>query len=439
MTFFSSLRLNWLSTDGKLILLARAIRTFAYGFLSIVLAIYLKLIGFNDALIGIILTSTLINSVIFTLLATIYADKIGRKKILIAYAGLMSISGIIFFVSNNYILLIISALVGTINVTGSETGSFLSLEQAILPQTIKELKKRNTMYGIYNMIGTFAMSAGVLLSGLPNVIQYYYHLNNVQSIQPLFLIYAILGFVVFLIYLNLSSKIEIETLQNKIDKKKQKMKTNTTTSTTIKIETKSMTKTLSPKSKEIITKLSGLFAIDSFAGGFVIQSIVSLWFFTRFNVDLTILSYIFSIAGVLTAFSFIISTKIADRIGLINTMVFTHLPSNLLLILVAFSPSFHLALVLYLARMGLSQMDVPTRQSYIVAVVNEDERTTAAGFTNISRNVAQAISPSIAGYILQSASFLAAPFLFGGLLKIVYDILIYANFKKIKPPEEQKK
>jgi MFS family permease len=435
MTFFSSLALNWLSTDGKLILLARAIRTFAYGFLSIVLAIYLKLIGFNDALIGIILSSTLINSVIFTLLATIYADKIGRKKILIVYAVLMTISGIIFFVSNNYILLIISALVGTINVTGSETGSFLSLEQAILPQTIKELKKRNTMYGIYNMIGTFAMSAGVLLSGLPNVIQYYYHLNNAQSIQPLFLIYAILGFVVFLIYLNLSSKIEIEILQNKNDKKKQKK----TTTTTTKNKTKSMTKTLSPKSKEIIAKLSGLFAIDSFAGGFVIQSIVSLWFFTRFNVDLTILSYIFSIAGVLTAFSFIISTKIADRIGLINTMVFTHLPSNILLILVAFSPSFHLALILYLARMGLSQMDVPTRQSYIVAVVNEDERTTAAGFTNISRNVAQAISPSIAGYILQSASFLAAPFLFGGLLKIVYDILIYANFKKIKPPEEQKK
>lgn len=424
MTFFSSLGLNWLSTDGKLILLARAIRTFAYGFLSIVLAIYLKLIGFNDALIGIILTSTLINSVIFTLLATIYADKIGRKKILIVYAGLMFISGIIFFVSNNYILLIISALVGTINVTGSETGSFLSLEQAILPQTIKELKKRNTIYGIYNMIGTFAMSAGVLLSGLPNVIQHYYNLNNVQSIQPLFLIYAILGFVVLLIYLNLSSKIEIKILHNKNDKKNQKNMTTTT---------------LSPKSKEIITKLSGLFAIDSFAGGFIIQSIVSLWFFTRFNVDLTTLSYIFSIAGVLTAYSFIISTKIADRIGLINTMVFTHLPSNILIILVAFSPSFHLAIILYLTRMGLSQMDVPTRQSYIVAVVNEDERTTAAGFTNISRNVAQAISPSIAGYILQSASFLAAPFLFGGLLKIVYDILIYANFKKIKPPEEQKK
>jgi MFS family permease len=433
MIFLTSFRLNWLSTDGKLILLARTIRTFAYGFLSIVLAIYLKLSGFNDALIGLILTSTLINSVIFTSLATIYANKIGRKKILIIYAALMCISGIIFYVSNNYILLIISALIGTINVTGSETGSFLSLEQAILPQTIKEIKKRNTLFGIYNMVGTFAMSAGVLLSGLPNVIQYYYQINNVQSIKPLFLIYAILGSVVLLIYLNLSNKIEIERLNHHKDDEKRQKKTTTTT---IKKETKSTAKTLSPKSKEIITKLSALFAIDSFAGGFVIQSIVSLWFFTKFNADLTMLSYIFSIAGVLTAFSFIISTKIADRIGLINTMVFTHIPSNLLIMLVAFAPSFHLAIVLYLARMGLSQMDVPARQSYIVAVVNEDERTAAAGITNISRNVAQSISPSIAGYILQSVSFLAAPFLIGGLLKIVYDFLLYVNFKKIKPPEE---
>jgi MFS family permease len=288
MIFLTSFRLNWLSTDGKLILLARTIRTFAYGFLSIVLAIYLKLSGFNDALIGLILTSTLINSVIFTLISTIYADKIGRKKILIIYAALMCISGIIFFISSNYVLLIISALIGTINVTGSETGSFLSLEQAILPQTIKEIKKRNTLFGIYNMVGTFAMSAGVLLSGLPNVIQYYYQLNNVQSIKPLFLIYAILGLVVLLIYLNLSNKIEIERLNHHKDDEKRQKKTTTT-----KKETKSTAKTLSPKSKEIITKLSALFAIDSFAGGFVIQSIVSLWFFTKFNVDLTILSYIF--------------------------------------------------------------------------------------------------------------------------------------------------
>jgi MFS family permease len=421
----SPFTLNWLSKDGKLILLARTTRTFAYGFLSIILAIYLKLSGFNDLLIGIILSSTLINSIIFTLIVTLYADRIGKRKILIVYASLMSVSGVIFFASNNFILLIVSALIGTINVTGSETGSFLSLEQAILPQTLKDQKKRNTLFAIYNMAGTFAMSAGVLLSGLPNIIEQYYQLNEIQSIKPLFLLYAILGLIVLLIYLKLSHKIEITKLDTYNDKN-QKIN-----------PLRQSSKTLSPKSKEIITKLSGLFAIDSFAGGFVIQSIVSLWFFTKFGADLTTLSYVFSIAGILTAFSFLISTKIADKFGLINTMVFTHLPSNILMVLVAFVPTFELAIVLYLIRMGLSQMDVPTRQSYIVAVVNDDERTAAVRITNISRNITQSVSPSIAGYILQFASFLYAPFLLGGSLKIVYDIALYLNFRKIKPSDEK--
>ena len=275
------------------------------------------------------------------------------------------------------------------------------------------------------MVGTFAMSAGVLLSGLPNIIEQYYQLNEIQSIKPLFLLYAIFGFILLLIYLKLSHNIEITKFNTDNDKKQ---KTNAI---------KPPSQTLSPKSKEIITKLSGLFAIDSFAGGFVIQSIVSLWFFTKFGADLTTLSYVFSIAGILTAFSFIISTKIADKFGLINTMVFTHLPSNILIILVAFVPTFDLAIVLYLIRMGLSQMDVPTRQSYIVAVVNENERTAAVGITNISRNITQAISPSIAGYILQFVSFLYAPFLLGGGFKIVYDIALYLNFRKIKPSDEE--
>ena len=162
-----------------------------------------------------------------------------------------------------------------------------------------------------------------------------------------------------------------------------------------------------------------------------------MWFFTKFGVDLTTLSYIFSVAGVLTAFSYLAAAKIADRIGLINTMVFTHIPSNILIILVAFAPTFPLAVALYLTRMALSQMDVPTRQSYLVAVVKENERTAAAGITNISRNITQSISPSIAGYILQSLSILSAPFVLGGALKIVYDVALYFNFKSIKPPEER--
>lgn len=413
---------GWLSKDSKLILAARTIRTFAYGFLSVILAIYLKLIGFNELYIGLILTATLVNSVIFTLVASFYADRMGRRKMLIVYAALMSISGAIFFVTTNYIALIVSAFIGTINVTGTETGAFLSIEQAILPQTINDVKKRNTVYALYNMVGTFAMSAGILLSGLPQIFVQQYGLNQIESIKPLFVLYSIIGLGVLGIYFLISNKVEINR--------------NNDNATTTNIS-KPLKSTLSPKSKEVVGKLSGLFAIDSFAGGFVIQSIVSFWFYTKFGVELTTLSYIFSIAGVLTAFSFLVAAKIADRVGLINTMVFTHIPSNILLILVPFAPTLHLAIAFYLARMALSQMDVPTRQSYIVAVVKEEERTAAAGITNISRNVAQSISPSLAGYILQSLSFLSAPFILGGMLKIAYDIALYFNFKNTSPSSDE--
>jgi MFS family permease len=326
----------------------------------------------------------------------------------------MSISGIIFFVTENPLALIIAALLGTLNITGSETSAFLSIEQSILPQTIKDNRKRNTLFGFYNMAGTFAMGAGILIANLPIIIESELEFDQIYAIKLLFLFYSLLGILVLGIYLKLSSAIEI---------KKEK------TSTPI-------AEILTPKSKKIVTKLSGLFAIDSFAGGFAIQSIVSFWFFTKFDIDLSIISYIFSIGSVLTAFSYIIAAKIADKIGLINTMVFTHIPSNILLILLAFAPTLEMAIVFYMIRMALSQMDVPTRQSYIVGVVEENERTASAGITNMSRNIAQAISPSITGYIIGVLS-LSAPFVIGGLLKIIYDITLYINFRKIKPSEEE--
>jgi MFS family permease len=353
--------------------------------------------------------------------ASFYADRIGRKKMLVIYAILMAISGVIFFVTYNYIALVAACLIGTINVTGTETGAFLSIEQAMLPQTVQDAKKRNTLFAFYNMVGTFAMSVGVLVSGLPGIIQAQLGLSEIASIRPLFLLYSILGVAVLSTYFLLSKKVE---LAEKDDEGTKDLENDE------KPKSKLLTQTLSPTSRKIVGKLSGLFAIDSFGGGFVIQSIVSLWFFTKFGVDFTLLSYIFSVAGVLTAFSFLASTKIADKIGLINTMVFTHIPSNILLILVAFSPTLPIAVAVYLARMALSQMDVPTRQSFIVAAVKEDERTAAAGITNISRNISQAMSPSIAGSILQSVSLLSAPFLLGGLIKIIYDVALYLQFKR---------
>ncbi|HYX55645.1 MAG TPA: MFS transporter [Nitrososphaeraceae archaeon] len=412
---------DWLTRDGKLLLVAKVVRTFAYGFLSVILAIYLKLIGFNELLIGLILTTTLLNSVIFTLIASLYADRIGRRKFLVIYAALMSISGFVFMITENYIALIIASFIGTINITGAETGAFLTIEQVMLPQTINNIRKRNTVFAVYNMAGTFAMAAGILLSGLPTILQQQFEmLDPIASIKLLFGLYSLLGVVMMGIYFLLSRRIEI-----RVAEKKNKISTSQLIPTS-----------LSPQSKNIVIKLSGLFAVDSFAGGFVIQSIVSLWFFTKFGADLTTLSYIFSIAGVLTAFSFIAAAKIADKIGLINTMVFTHIPANIIIILLAFAPTLPIAIILYLARMALSQMDVPTRQSYIVAVVSEEERTAAAGITNISRNITQAISPSLTGIIIYTFT-LSAPFIIGGVLKIAYDIALYGNFRKIKPSEEK--
>lgn len=405
--------LDWISKDGKLLLGARIVRTFSYGFLSVILAIYLKLIGFGDVAIGLVLTATLVNSVFFNLLSSAYADKIGRRNILVIYAALMIASSIIFFVTDNYVALVIAALVGTINVTGSEVGAFLSLEQALLPQTVSDIRKRNSIFAIYNAVGTFAMSAGVLVSGLPSVLQNY-GFDKIGAIKELFLIYAACAVAVLGIYLVLSKDIEVK---DSVSKSGLSMKN------------------ISPKSRGIIAKMSTLFAVDSFGGGFVIQSIVSFWFYTKFGADLTSLSYIFAIAGVLTAISYMASTKIASKIGLVNTMVFTHIPSNVLLIFLAFAPTFSIAISLFFARMSLSQMDVPTRQSYLMGVVGENERIPAAVFTNTSRNISQAVSPSLSGIIISTLS-LSAPFVVGGILKIVYDVGIFFSFRKIKPPEE---
>lgn len=454
--------LTWLSYDGRLILAARIIRTFGYGFLSVILSIYLALIGFNGVQVGLILSTSLINGILFNVIASYYADKLGRRNILIIYSLLMFSSGIIFFVTDDYIALIVAAFVGTINVTGSETSAFLSIEQAILPRTIKDIKKRNMLFALYNLAGTLAMSAGILLSGLPTVVQQYVHgLSLAESMKILFLIYSLLGLASILIYLRLSKDIEVTATDkrspingtgqeyrkfyNNINNKNnnsedRKLPQNNKQRKQLDRTFKGsfiFSSILSPKSKGIVTKLSALFAIDSFAGGFVIQSIVSLWFYARFGADLSTISYILSISGVITAFSFMAAARIADRIGLINTMVFTHLPANILIIVVAFAPTLPIAAILYLIRMALSQMDVPTRQSYIVSVVKDEERTAATGITNISRNISQALSPSLAGYIIQSLSLFFAPFLIGGVLKVIYDVALYFSFRNIKPQQEE--
>lgn len=399
--------LDWLSRDGKLLLLSRATRAFAYGFLSVVLGIYLKLSGFDEVRIGLVMTATLISGAIFTLGASLYADRFGRRKVLILFAILMALAGIVFALTKDYLFLLLAALIGTINVTGTEVGPFLSIEQAMIPQTCAE-RRRTSAFALYSFVGTFATAAGALISGVPELLQGL-GMGLEASFRPLFLAYALLGVATVGLFLMLSPATEMKG--------------------------GGRGQPLGPGARRIVTRLSLLFGLDSFAGGFVIQSIVAYWFFTRFGVPLRDLALLFFWANILTALSFFAAARLAGRVGLVNTMVFTHLPSNVLLMLVPLAPSFPLAMALYLGRMAISQMDVPTRQSYIVAIVAPEERTAAAGMTNIARNVAQAVGPSVAGYALTLS--LAAPFLVGGGLKVIYDLALYFSFRAIKPPEER--
>jgi MFS family permease len=404
--------LDWLTRDGKLLLTTRGVRSFGYGFLSVILAIYLKLLGFDDIMIGVVLSATLLGGASFTVFCSIYADRIGRRKMLIFLAMLMATSGIIFFLTENRILLLVASIIGTLSPTGGEVGSFLPMEQTILPQTCSQ-EKRNSAFATYNVVGTLSASAGALFSGTVVVLQSNFGASELGSYRAMFLVYSVLALTAAGLYLMVSSKAELPVERASGPGKRR----------------------LSSESRGIIARLSLLFGIDAFAGGFVLQSIISYWFFTRYGTPVDQLSLIFFVAGILTTISFYAAVRLAKKIGLIRTMVFTHIPSNILLMMVPLAGTFVLSMAFFLARQAISQMDVPTRQSYTVAVVAPEDRIVAAGVTSISRNVAQATSPSLSGYAMQFIS-MSSPFFIGGSLKIVYDVAVYFNFRKVKPPEE---
>ncbi len=401
---------RYMSRDGWLLLSTRGVRSFGYGFLSVILAIYLDLLGFDKLLIGAVLSATLLGSAMFTTFVSVYADRLGRRRVLIALAILMGTSGIVFAVTTDTIALFFAAIIGTLSPTGAEIGSFLPMEQAILPQTTTQ-DRRNSVFATYNVVGTMSGAFGALFSAMVAVFQAN-GVGELESYRLMFVIYALLAFSVAGLYLTLSSRSELPEEHRGRSRR-----------------------SLSPETKGVIARLSVLFGVDAFAGGFVLQSIISYWFFLRYEVPEEQLSVIFFVAQLLTTLSFYAAVWIARHIGLINTMVFTHIPSNVFLMLVPVAGTFALSLAFYLARQAISQMDVPTRQSYTVAIVAPEERTTVAGITSISRNVAQATSPSISTYAMQAVG-LSAPFLIGGSLKIAYDIAVYFNFRKIKPPEE---
>jgi MFS family permease len=405
------LPLSWLDRDGKLIFLSRTVRAFGYGFLSISLGIYLSRVGFNDVQIGFLLMAAVANSIFFNLLAGVYADRWGRRRTLGVFAVMMALSGLAFFLTASYPILIVAAFLGTINVTGTESSSFLSVEQAMVPQTVP-IEKRNTAFGLYNAFSGLALAAGALVGGIPHLLSASYGFNETEVIRSLFLVYSLVGLAMAAIYSRMTNRVEVG----------EPLTPRPSTS-------------LSPESKRVIARLSALFGVDAFAGGFVVQSIFALWFSVKFGIDLTSISFIFAATALLQAFSFLVASRLADRFGLINTMVFTHLPSSVFLVLIPLAPTLPLAVATLLARSALSQMDVPTRQSYLVAVVKPEERTTATGLTTLARNVTQSISPSITGYLLQVAS-LSAPFYLAGGLKIIYDFGLYTSFRQLKPADE---
>jgi MFS family permease len=396
-----------LSRDGWLLFATCGVRSFAYGFLSVVLGLYLDAIGLTTAAIGWIFTAALAGGAVMTIVITAVADTLGRKILLISGAILMAIAGWVFAVSNEPIWLAMAAIFGTISPSGKEVGPFLSIEQAILPETTQD-QHRTTVFSAYNLIGSLCGALGALAVGLPSL----FSIPQITGYRFLVWGYVICAVVMMVVFALLSPAIETK---------------NQTVSQKRVIGVR--------RSRGIVAKLAGLFALDAFAGGFIVQSIVAYWFYLCYKTDLNALGGIFFGTNLLAALSFLAAPAIARRFGLLNTMVFTHLPSNILLLLVPLMPNLELAVVMLLVRNLLSQLDVPTRQSYTMAVVDAEERAASAGILSVSRNSGAALAPLFTGPILAVPS-LGLPFLLAGGLKIIYDLWIFVVFRKVKPPEE---
>jgi MFS family permease len=403
-----------LTRDGYLLFGTRIARLFAYGFLSVVLVLYLDQAGFDTAHIGLLLTLTLLGDTLISLWITTQADRIGRKRMLLAGAGLMLFAGILFAVTRSYVFLVVAATIGVISPSGNEVGPFLAIEQASLAQIVSD-QRRTHVFAWYNLVGSFATAVGALCGGgLAQLLQDT-GVTPLNSYRAVVIGYAVMGVVLAGLFSRLTPGIEAPVRPDRA-----------TVGGRLGLH----------RSRRVVFKLSALFALDAFAGGFVVQSIVAFWFHTRFGVSPGVLGAIFFGANVLAGISALLAARVAAKIGLINTMVFSHVPSNILLMLVPFMPVLPLAIALLLLRFSISQMDVPTRQSYTMAVVSPDERSAAAGVTGIARTTGAALSPVIAGPLLASSALLGLPFVLAGGLKIVYDVLLYRSFRTLKPPEE---
>jgi MFS family permease len=410
--------LRTLSRDGWLLFVTRFARLFAYGSLSVILVFYLVGLGLSEAQVGLVLTLTLVGDVIVSLYLTTRADRMGRRRMLIVGSILMAAAGLAFASTSNLIFLVIAGTIGVISPSGNEVGPFLSIEQAALSHIVPAAA-RTEVFAWYTLAGSLATALGALCGG--GLVQALEHtaIKHVQSYRAVVFLYAALGAALAFLFLRLSTSVEVSPASNG------------------PAPSSSLASIFGiARSRNVVLKLSGLFALDSFAGGFVVQSFAAYWFYLRFGVQPAALGAIFFWANVFAGISALLATRLAARIGLIRTMVVTHLPSNILLILVPLMPNLSLAVLVLLLRFSISQMDVPTRQSYTMAVVPAEERSAAGGFTGVARTTGAAISPLLAGFLFARPTLINAPFFIAGTLKIIYDLLLYKQFVAVRPPEE---
>ena len=388
------------------IMIVKSLRVFGSSLMSIILPLYLLSQGYSVAIVGIVVSLMILSNIPFNILLTLVIKRLGQRLILVILSALMIISALLFLWNLNMIMIIIAASIGLLSAHGTETGPFQSIEQSIISVTVDDEKRTHT-FSIYNFVGYASMSLGSLFSGLPDYLP---HLN--LSLSFAFYVYAIIGLTQLVIYLSFTN---IDEIFNSSDKF-----------------------ILHPQSRKTVLKLSSLFSIDAFGGGFIVKTLLTTWFFLRFNVQLISLALIFSFADIITAISIFLAPILAKRIGLLKTMVITHIPSNVFLILVPLAPTLLYAVIFLFLRQSISQMDVPTRQSYVNAIIEAEDRASTAAITNTVRTISSSISPPLATSLIDIGNFVL-PFVFGGGIKIVYDVAVYFAFRKIKPPEEMER
>ena len=397
------------SRDIVLLFTTRIIRLFAYGFVSVVLALYLAASGLSAAGVGAVLTATLAGDIFVSLWVTMVADRVGRKNMLLLGSFLMILAGLVFLLTDDPVWITIAAIIGIVSPSGGEIGPFLSIEQAALSQLVPD-SRRTRVFGWYNLAGSFATAGGALAGGwlaqwLQNI-----GLSGLEAYRWIMGGYAACGLALMLLFVFVSRHAEVVPVAGNPEGAGKR---------TLGLH----------RSKSVVFKLSSLFALDAFAGGFVVQSMIAWWLHVRYGADEGMLGTLFFAANLLAGVSALLATRLADRIGLVRTMVFTHIPSNILLCLVPLMPNFWLAVVMLLLRACISQMDVPARQSYTMAVVAPDERSAASGITTVARSVGAAVSPLLGGLLMASPLLFSVPFFVAGGLKILYDMMLYKMFK----------